>query len=175
MLLSDPWSPEMSGPAGRSCRLLSYSVGSVVCKQCMFRGVFLYVIWKHVAWIVYECCVCNLVWDRGRGIRIMSTCRVHNVRFYDLEPRAIHCMAYESTRKQLALSRCVMDLTFHCTWYTPAFIKVMENETTTITKCIKLYYWFYTVPVTINESCRYQSGQHKISSIWNCIVNGGVK
>lgn len=27
------------------------------------------------------------------------------MRFYELEPRAIHCMAYESTRKQLALSR----------------------------------------------------------------------
>ncbi|KDR20318.1 U3 small nucleolar RNA-associated protein 4 homolog [Zootermopsis nevadensis] len=35
----------------------------------------------------------------------MSTCRVHSVRFYDLEPRAIHCMAYESTQRKLAVSR----------------------------------------------------------------------
>ncbi|PSN57688.1 hypothetical protein C0J52_00311 [Blattella germanica] len=35
----------------------------------------------------------------------MSTRRVHNVRFYNLEPRAIHCLAYERGLRKLALSR----------------------------------------------------------------------
>jgi hypothetical protein len=48
-------------------------------------------------------------------LKIMSTCKVHSVRFYDLEPRAIHCMAYESTGKKLALSRQVINLTSYCT------------------------------------------------------------
>lgn len=38
-------------------------------------------------------------------LKIMSSCRVHSVRFYDFEPRAIHCMAYELTGKKLAISR----------------------------------------------------------------------
>ncbi|XP_046396147.1 U3 small nucleolar RNA-associated protein 4 homolog [Ischnura elegans] len=35
----------------------------------------------------------------------MGTYRIHNVRFYDLDPRAINCMAYEKKRRKLALSR----------------------------------------------------------------------
>ncbi|XP_068081121.1 U3 small nucleolar RNA-associated protein 4 homolog [Anabrus simplex] len=35
----------------------------------------------------------------------MSSCKAHNVRFYDLEPRAIHCMAFEPQHRKLALSR----------------------------------------------------------------------
>ena len=30
---------------------------------------------------------------------------LHNIRFYDHEPKAIHCMAYEDTTFNLALSR----------------------------------------------------------------------
>ncbi|XP_071451575.1 U3 small nucleolar RNA-associated protein 4 homolog [Hetaerina americana] len=35
----------------------------------------------------------------------MGTYRIHNVRFYDLDPRAINSMAYEKKRRKLALSR----------------------------------------------------------------------
>ncbi|KAG8229179.1 hypothetical protein J437_LFUL001051, partial [Ladona fulva] len=47
----------------------------------------------------------------------MGTCKVHNVRFYNLEPQAINCMAYDKDRRKLALSRAdnsveVWDVTF---------------------------------------------------------------
>ncbi|GLG93835.1 U3 small nucleolar RNA-associated protein 4-like protein [Gryllus bimaculatus] len=35
----------------------------------------------------------------------MPSCKVHNVRFYNLEPVAIHCMSYEPNYRKLALSR----------------------------------------------------------------------
>ncbi|XP_012274554.1 U3 small nucleolar RNA-associated protein 4 homolog isoform X1 [Orussus abietinus] len=35
----------------------------------------------------------------------MSTCKIHNVRFYNLEPRAATCLTYERRHKKLALSR----------------------------------------------------------------------
>ncbi|XP_015588039.1 U3 small nucleolar RNA-associated protein 4 homolog [Cephus cinctus] len=35
----------------------------------------------------------------------MSTCRIHNVRFYNLEPKSITCLCYEQKTKKLALSR----------------------------------------------------------------------
>lgn len=35
----------------------------------------------------------------------MSTSRVHRVRFYNVEPKAIHCMAYARECRKLALSR----------------------------------------------------------------------
>ncbi|XP_049860370.1 U3 small nucleolar RNA-associated protein 4 homolog [Schistocerca gregaria] len=34
-----------------------------------------------------------------------NLCKVHNIRFYNLEPRAIHCIAYESSHRKLAVSR----------------------------------------------------------------------
>ncbi|KAK0163552.1 hypothetical protein PV327_007222 [Microctonus hyperodae] len=35
----------------------------------------------------------------------MSTCKIHNIRFYNLKPRAISCICYEKSSKKLALSR----------------------------------------------------------------------
>ncbi|XP_043480548.1 U3 small nucleolar RNA-associated protein 4 homolog [Leptopilina heterotoma] len=35
----------------------------------------------------------------------MSTCRIHNVRFYNLEPKAVTCLCYGQDNKKLALSR----------------------------------------------------------------------
>lgn len=37
----------------------------------------------------------------------MSTCKIHNIRFYNLKPRAISCICYEKSSKKLALSRLV--------------------------------------------------------------------
>lgn len=37
----------------------------------------------------------------------MSTCKVHNVRFYKLEPKGINCFSYLKKKKKLALSRFV--------------------------------------------------------------------
>ena len=35
----------------------------------------------------------------------MSTCKIHNIRFYNLEPRSVTCLSYESKTKKLALAR----------------------------------------------------------------------
>lgn len=35
----------------------------------------------------------------------MSTCKIHNVRFYNLEPKSVTCLSYESKTKKLALAR----------------------------------------------------------------------
>ncbi|XP_003699717.1 UTP4 small subunit processome component l(3)72Dn [Megachile rotundata] len=35
----------------------------------------------------------------------MSSCKIHNVRFYNLEPRSVTCLSYESKTKKLALAR----------------------------------------------------------------------
>ncbi|XP_043260482.1 U3 small nucleolar RNA-associated protein 4 homolog [Colletes gigas] len=35
----------------------------------------------------------------------MSTCKIHNIRFYNLEPRSVTCLSYESKTRKLALSR----------------------------------------------------------------------
>lgn len=37
----------------------------------------------------------------------MSTCRIHNVRFYNLEPKAVTCLCYGQDVKKLALTRLV--------------------------------------------------------------------
>ena len=38
----------------------------------------------------------------------MSTCRIHNVRFYNLVPKAVTCLCYDQDSKKLALSRLVL-------------------------------------------------------------------
>lgn len=38
----------------------------------------------------------------------MSTCKVHNIRFYNLEPRSVTCFSYESKTRKLALARLVL-------------------------------------------------------------------
>lgn len=40
----------------------------------------------------------------------MSEARVHRVRFYNVEPKAIHCMAYDTDNRKIALSRFVLML-----------------------------------------------------------------
>ncbi|XP_076637416.1 UTP4 small subunit processome component l(3)72Dn [Colletes latitarsis] len=35
----------------------------------------------------------------------MSTCKIHNIRFYNLEPRSVTCLSYESKTRKLALAR----------------------------------------------------------------------
>ncbi|XP_066583138.1 U3 small nucleolar RNA-associated protein 4 homolog [Prorops nasuta] len=35
----------------------------------------------------------------------MSPCRVHNIRFYNLEPKSVTCLCYDQENKKLALSR----------------------------------------------------------------------
>ncbi|OAD61377.1 Cirhin [Eufriesea mexicana] len=35
----------------------------------------------------------------------MSTCKIHNIRFYNLEPRSVTCLSYESKTKKLTLAR----------------------------------------------------------------------
>ncbi|XP_043591697.1 U3 small nucleolar RNA-associated protein 4 homolog [Bombus pyrosoma] len=35
----------------------------------------------------------------------MSTCKIHNIRFYNLEPRSVTCLSYECKTKKLALAR----------------------------------------------------------------------
>ncbi|CAL7943400.1 unnamed protein product [Xylocopa violacea] len=35
----------------------------------------------------------------------MSTCKIHNIRFYNLEPRSVTCLSYEPKTKKLALAR----------------------------------------------------------------------
>lgn len=35
----------------------------------------------------------------------MSMSKIHNVKFYKLDPRGINCMALENNRKKIALSR----------------------------------------------------------------------
>lgn len=35
----------------------------------------------------------------------MTICKVHNVKFYKIDPIGINCMAYEKKRKKLAISR----------------------------------------------------------------------
>ncbi|XP_076059964.1 UTP4 small subunit processome component l(3)72Dn [Oratosquilla oratoria] len=37
--------------------------------------------------------------------KTMAALDIHNVRFYDFTPKAIHCMAYNEEKKQLAVSR----------------------------------------------------------------------
>ncbi|CAD1474178.1 unnamed protein product, partial [Heterotrigona itama] len=35
----------------------------------------------------------------------MSTCKIHNIRFYNLEPRSVTCLSYELKTKKLTLAR----------------------------------------------------------------------
>ena len=35
----------------------------------------------------------------------MSTCKIHNIRFYNLEPRSVTCLSYEPKTRKLALAR----------------------------------------------------------------------
>lgn len=44
----------------------------------------------------------------------MNMCKVHNVKFYKLEPKAIHCMTYDSTNRKLAVSRADNSLEIWC-------------------------------------------------------------
>ena len=37
----------------------------------------------------------------------MGEFRVHQIRFFDYEPSAIHCMAYDENHQKLAVSRSV--------------------------------------------------------------------
>lgn len=37
----------------------------------------------------------------------MSSCKIHNIRFYNLEPRSATCLSYESKTKRLTLARLV--------------------------------------------------------------------
>lgn len=36
---------------------------------------------------------------------IMASYRIHNIRFYNLEPKSVTCLCHESKTKKLALAR----------------------------------------------------------------------
>ena len=37
------------------------------------------------------------------------SCKIHNVRFYNLEPKSVICFSFEPNTKKLALARLVWD------------------------------------------------------------------
>uniref|UniRef100_A0A1B6CBI0 Anaphase-promoting complex subunit 4-like WD40 domain-containing protein n=2 Tax=Clastoptera arizonana TaxID=38151 RepID=A0A1B6CBI0_9HEMI len=58
----------------------------------------------------------------------MAPHQVHNIRFYNLEPRAIHCMAYENDLKKLALSRSDNSIEIWNLCYTPHIERTILGE-----------------------------------------------
>ena len=40
------------------------------------------------------------------------SCKIHNIKFYNLEPKSVVCFAYESKSKKLALARLDFEIFF---------------------------------------------------------------
>lgn len=53
---------------------------------------------------------------------------VHSIRFYEIEPRAIHCMSYEPSQKKIALSRSDNSIEIWDMSYTPHIDRVIMGQ-----------------------------------------------